>query len=320
MTKNNIRICFAHVAYELEKTFNLRNTGIECNQYWDYESLKLNIKNFEILTVSGLWDNKLLDYVENLKFIQSIGAGYDQFDLTALKSRGIKLANASGVNKNAVSEHAISMILAFTRLLHHARDNQKQHHWRPLISDSTIREDELEQKTILLIGLGKIGSRISLLAKAFGMNVIAIRQNPQLGKGTSDEIHSIVDLEKLIPRADFLVLACPLTKETKSIVNSSLIKKMKKSSYLINVARGGCVNEEDLYSALKNHEIAGAGIDHFNKDPLPKNSLFWDLDNIIITPHSGGETRMYEENLIDILLENLNILSTGNKNLINGVI
>tara|TARA_B100000029_G_scaffold505119_1_gene585262 strand:+ start:297 stop:1286 length:990 start_codon:yes stop_codon:yes gene_type:complete len=316
----NNGICFAHVAYELEKAFKIRNTGIQFNQYWDFESLKANINKVEVLTISGLWDNNLLDEAKNLKFIQSIGAGYDQFDLKALKSRGIKLANASGCNKNAVSEHAISMILSLTRLLHHGRDNQKKHFWRPMISDSTIREDELENKTMLLIGLGQIGSRISKIAKAFGMNVIAIRQNPKLGKGTADEIHPISSLNNLIHKADFLVLACPLTQETKSIVDSNLLSKMKKTSHLINVARGGCVNDQDLLHSLRNHEISGAGIDHFNEDPLSENSPFWDLDNIIITPHSAGETRMYEENIIDILLENLSLLSSGNQELKNGVV
>ena len=316
----NNGISFAHVAYELEKAFKIRNTGIQFNQYWDFESLKSNISKVEILTISGLWDNKLLDEAKNLKFIQSIGAGYDQFDLKALKSRGIKLANASGCNKNAVSEHAISMMLALTRLIHHGRQNQKKHFWRPMISDSTTREDELENKTMLLIGLGQIGSRISRIAKAFGMKVIAIRQNPKLGKDTADEIHPISDLNNLVQKADFLVLACPLTEETRSIVDSRLLSKMKKTSYLINVARGGCVNDQDLFDSLKKHEISGAGIDHFNEDPLSENSHFWDLDNIIITPHSAGETRMYEENIIDILLENLSLLSSGNQELKNGVI
>ena len=246
----NNGISFAHVAYELEKAFKIRNTGIQFNQYWDFESLKSNISKVEILTISGLWDNKLLDEAKNLKFIQSIGAGYDQFDLKALKSRGIKLANASGCNKNAVSEHAISMMLALTRLIHHGRDNQKKHFWRPMISDSTTREDELENKTMLLIGLGQIGSRISRIAKAFGMKVIAIRQNPKLGKDTADEIHPISDLNNLVQKADFLVLACPLTEETRSIVDSRLLSKMKKTSYLINVARGGIINENDLSKAL----------------------------------------------------------------------
>ena len=316
----NNGISFAHVAYELEKAFKIRNTGIQFNQYWDFESLKSNISKVEILTISGLWDNKLLDEAKNLKFIQSIGAGYDQFDLEALKSRGIKLANASGCNKNAVSEHAISMILAFTRLLHDGRDNQKKHFWRPMISDSAIREDELENKTMLLLGLGQIGSRIARIAKAFDMHVTAIRQNPKLGKGTADEVHPISNLNDLVPKADFLVLACPLTEETKSIVDSNLLNKMKNSSYLINVARGGCVNDQDLFTALKKRQISGAAIDHFNEDPLPESSPFWDLDNIIITPHSGGETRMYEENIIDILLENLSILSLGNEELKNGVV
>ena len=116
------------------------------------------------------------------------------------------------------------------------------------------------------------------------------------------------------------MLNCPLTEETRGIIDREAFSQMKPSAYLVNVARGACVDEPALLDALKSGEIAGAAIDHFLDDPLPEDSPFWDIDNVIITPHTGGETRMYEENVIDILLENLDRLWRGEHDLVNQVV
>jgi D-2-hydroxyacid dehydrogenase (NADP+) len=123
-----------------------------------------------------------------------------------------------------------------------------------------------------------------------------------------------------LPQADFVTLSCPLTPETADIINERTLGMMKQSAYLINVARGGCVEEVALLNALRSGGIAGAAIDHFKAEPLPADSPFWDMENVIITPHTGGETRMYEDNVIDILLENLGRLSRGETALRNQVV
>ena len=114
-----------------------------------------------------------------------------------------------------------------------------------------------------------------------------------------------------------MALTCPLTPQTDKLIDAAAFANMKESAYLINVARGGCVDEPALLAALKSGAIAGAGIDHFWDEPLPQDSPFWALENLLITPHSGGETCMYEENVIDILLENLDRLWRGEKELFN---
>ncbi len=316
----DVTIHFAHVAYQMEQRFSARNTSCQYFQTFDTDDTRSRIPEADVFVVSGLWDNSLLDVAGNLKFIQSIGAGYDQFPLDELKSRGIRLASARGVNANAVSEHAMAMVLALARHIHTGRDNQSKPYWRGMISDLTKREDELGGKTMLIVGLGTIGSRLAKLAKAFDMNVVATKRNTDVPGSAADEIHPPSAVPDLLPNADFVALTCPLTDETADMINAETLALMKPSSYLVNVARGGCVDEPALLEALDSGAIAGAAIDHFKAEPLPLDSPFWSRENVIITPHTGGETRMYEDNVIDILLENIGRLGRGEQELLNGII
>ena len=317
---DELTICFAHVAYQLENRFVRRATGISHFQAWSVDELDARIPEADVLVVSGFWHHGLLEKAPHLKFIQSIGAGYDQFPLDMLRARGIRLANASGVNRNAVSEHAMALILSLTRFLHTGRDNQRRHFWRGMIGDIEKREDELGGKTILIVGMGGIGSRLAKLCKAFDMRVLATKRNPATAQGPADEIFTPDQLPTLLPQADFVALTCPLTDETRNLIDTQAFESMKESAYLINVARGGCVDEPALLNALRTGQIAGAGIDHFWDEPLLEDSPFWDMENVMITPHTGGETQMYEENVIDILLENLRRLEDGESELYNQVV
>ncbi|MFZ1755198.1 MAG: D-2-hydroxyacid dehydrogenase [Caldilineaceae bacterium] len=317
---SDLTICFAHVAYQMETTFARRETGIHHFQVWSRQELAERLPEADVLVVSGFWQNSLLENAPKLRFIQSIGAGVDQFDQAALAKRGIRLANASGVNRNAVSEHAVACILALTRQIHTGRDNQRQHIWRGMISDLSQREDELGGKTLLIVGLGAIGSRLAKLAKAFDMRVIATKRNPDTAQGGADEVYTPDRLAELIPQADFVALTCPLTPETTNLIDEAAFAAMKPGAYLINMARGRCVDEPALLTALRDGTIAGAAIDHFWDEPLPADSPFWDLENLLITPHTAGETRMYEENVLDILLENLGRLEEGRSDLRNQVV
>ena len=168
--------------------------------------------------VSGMWHNGLIELGNELRFIQSIGSGTDQFDKAAAGGEGIRLASAAGVNARAVAEHAISLILALARRLPEARDNQARRFWRGMIGDLTQREDELAGKTVLIIGLGRIGGRLAQLGKAFDMNVIGFRRDPAGGRGAADSVHTLAELHALLPKADFVVLTCPLVPETRGVI------------------------------------------------------------------------------------------------------
>ncbi len=244
-------------------------------------------------------------------FVQSISAGTDQYARDAFAARGVRLASAAGVNANAVAEHAMALILALARRLPEARDNQARRHWRGMIGDLTQREDELGGKTLVIAGLGRIGGRLARLAKAFDMTVIGTRRDPAAGANGADSVHAMGELKALLPRADFVALTCPLTPETEGLIDAEALALMRPDAFLVNAARGRCVVEPALVEALAANRIAGAALDCTREEPLPADSPLWGLANAFITPHTAGETRRYEDNVLDILLDNLDRLWRG---------
>jgi phosphoglycerate dehydrogenase-like enzyme len=319
-SQDKLRICFAHVAYQLHERFSASDTGISSFPVRDSETLMHRIDEADVLVISGLWQNRLLDRATNLRFIQAIGAGTDQFPRGELAKRGIRLASARGVNARAVAEHAMALILALSRRLPEARDNQAKRVWRGMISDLSQREDELGGKTLLVVGIGDIGGRLARLAKAFDMRVVGLRRDLTAGHCAADAVHAMGELKSLLPEADFVALTCPLTPETENLIDSAALASMKPSASLINVARGRVVDEAALVDALGAGRIAGAGIDVTVEEPLSPASPLWDMAQVLITPHTGGETRKYEDNVIEILRDNLARLWRGERELRNQVV
>lgn len=318
--KNALTICFAHVAYQMKTTFDALDTGIHSFEVRSREEFDRRAGEADVIVVSGMWHNGLIPLASKVSFIQSIGSGTDQFDKAQLAARGIRLASAAGVNARAVSEHAMSLILALARRLPEGRDNQARRFWRGMISDLAQREDELTGKTLLIIGLGRIGGRLAQLAKAFDMNVVGFRRDPAAGRGAANSVHTLAELHRFLPNADFVALTCPLTPETRDVIDAKALAAMPRSSYLVNVGRGGCVVQQALIEALAQEQIAGAALDCTAEEPLAAKSPLWGMPHVFITPHTGGETRKYEGNVIAILRENLDRLWRGEATLFNQVI
>ena len=317
--KDSINIVFAHAAYRMGDAIGGRKTGLKFQEVRTPDALKAAMPNADVLVVSGLWKNELLEGASRLRFVQSIGAGTDQFSREALKAAGVRLASAQGVNERAVSQHAMALILSMVRQLHLARDNQANATWRGMIADLAKREDELTGKTIVIGGFGRIGSRLAHLARAFDMKVIGVKRDNSGGNGAADRLVTPAALPEVLPQADFVALTCPLTPETQGLIGAAALTAMKPSAVLINVARGRVVDEPALVAALKAGKIGGAALDCFWEEPLAQSPL-WTLPNVIVTPHTAGETRRYEENVIDILLENLDRLWRGQADLRNQIV
>jgi phosphoglycerate dehydrogenase-like enzyme len=317
---DKIAICFAHVAYRLQERFSAVETGINSFAVRDHETLIERVDEADVLVISGLWQNQLLDRAKRLRFVQSIGAGTDQFPREELARRGIRLASARGVNARAVAEHAMALMLALSRRLPEAHDNQGKRIWRGMIGDLSQREDELGGKTLLVVGLGDIGGRLARLAKAFDMHVVGLRRHPALGRGAADAVHAMDKLHSLLPDADVVALTCPLTAETENLIDAAALSRMKPTARLVNVARGRVVDEAALVEALARRRIAGAGIDVTAEEPLAPGSPFWGMEQVLITPHTAGETRRYEDNVIEILRDNLGRLWRGDEPLRNQVV
>src|SRR5947209_2875604 len=318
--KEQLTICFAHVAYRLADRFALRGTGIAHCQVATADELSARLDDCDVLCVSMLWRNELIARAPRLAFIQSISAGTDQYARDALAAAGIRLASAQGVNAEAVAQHAMALMLALVRQLHLARDNQARRHWRGMISDLAQREDELSGKTLLVVGLGGIGARLAALARAFGMRVLAVRRDPARGAGGADAVYPRERIPELLPQADVVALTCPLTAETERLIDAKAFAVMKPTAMLVNVARGRVIDEPALIAALTAKRIAAAAIDCTVDEPLPPTSPLWTLPNVLITPHTAGETRRYEDNVIDLLLENLDRLWRGETELKNGIV
>jgi phosphoglycerate dehydrogenase-like enzyme len=313
-------ICFAHVAYQLDRRFAARATGIASFEVRDRAALERRIAEADVLVVSGLWHDGLLAAAPKLQFIQSIGAGVDQFPRAQLAERGIRLASARGVNAHAVSEHAMALLLALSRRLPEASRNQAKKHWRGMVGDLSRREDELGGKTLLVVGLGRIGGRLARLAAAFDMRVIGLRRNPAADGEGAHSVHGIDALDRLLPEADFVALTCPLTPETERLIDAAALRRMRPGAHLINVARGRVIDEPALIAALREQRIAGAALDVTVEEPLPPGSPLWEMENVLITPHTAGESRRYEDNVLDLLEENLARLWRGEAALKNKVV
>jgi phosphoglycerate dehydrogenase-like enzyme len=318
--KDRLSICFAHVAYRLQERFAALATGVGSFEVRDAEALSARIGEADVLVVSGLWNHGLLARTTRLRFIQAIGAGTDQFPRDELARRSIRLASARGVNGRAVAEHGMALMLALSRRLPEGRDNQAKRVWRGMIGDLSQREDELAGKTLLIVGLGDIGGRLARLAKAFDMRIVGLRRDPALGHGAADAVHPMADLLRLLPEADVVALTCPLTPETENLIDAAALARMKPSAYLINVARGRVIDEPALIGTLSARRIAGAALDVTVEEPLPPNSPLWSMEHVLITPHTAGETRRYEDNVIDILRDNLDRLWRGEPELRNQIV
>jgi phosphoglycerate dehydrogenase-like enzyme len=172
----------------------------------------------------------------------------------------------------------------------------------------------------VIVGMGRIGSRLARLARAFDMRVIGVKRDPSKGAEAADRVVAQDDLATVLPEADFVVLTCPLNPGTENIMNAQTLGAMKRSACLVNVARGKVVHEPSLLEAMQAGTFAAAALDCTWEEPLPESSPLWTAPNVFITPHSAGETQKYEDNVLDLLLENLDRLWSGQAELRNSFV
>lgn len=313
-------IGFAHPAYQVHAEFLRRRADIATVAATDLAGLEALIGDIDVLVVSGLWRNALLDRAPRLRFIQSISAGTDQYDKPTFAARGLRLASAQGANERAVAEHALALMLSLSRHLHIGRDRQRERSWRPMIAAPLLREQEQGGRTVVIVGFGRIGQRLGVLCRALGCRVIGVRRSPEPAPAAADEVLGLDRLGEALRVADTVVLTCPLTSDTRGLIGKEALACLKPSAHLINVARGAVVDEMALIAALEEGRLAAAALDVTLEEPLPATSRLWGMENVIITPHTAGETGRYEENVIDLLVENLDRLWRGEGPLLNGVV
>jgi phosphoglycerate dehydrogenase-like enzyme len=244
-----------------------------------------------------------------LRWLQQWGAGADWLlRHPEVRDRDFILTNASGVHAIPITEHLMAFMLSFARQLHHAVRAQQRQEWdRPQRVGFTPQEPivELCSSTLLLIGVGAIGQRTAQVASALGMRVLGIRRNPEQAVPGVEAMYGPEQLLSVLPEADFVALTVPLTPETKGMIGEPELRAMKPEAYLLNIGRGGTIQEDILVQALREGWIAGAGLDVFESEPLPSYSPLWQMRNVIITPHYAGLTPHYEQRALGIFFDNL---------------
>ncbi|MDB9741589.1 D-2-hydroxyacid dehydrogenase [Akkermansiaceae bacterium] len=253
----------------------------------------------------------LLKQKNNIKWVQAPTAGVDKYlgGNSPLKGNDIILTNFRGVHGPSIADHAMALLLFQARNLSFYADNQKKEVWdRETFPKPAIT---LKGKTMMVIGLGGIGTEIAKRAHGFEMRVIGTRRSDSPSPEFIEKVGKPQDLLKMLPEADVVVLAVPLTSETKHMMNKEAFAAMKDGSYLINIARGAVVKTEALIEALNSGKLAGAGIDVTDPEPLHKGHSLWKAPNLIITPHVSGKTEITKKRRSALTVENLRRFASG---------
>ena len=243
---------------------------------------------------------EVIGKAKNLKWAHSFSAGVDKLLTPEIVASPVLVSNSSGVHAIPIAEHIIAFMLLFTKRFYDTFRFQQNKKWQ--------RRDDLEElygKTILIVGLGHIGTQAAKLAHCFGMHVIATNRELEDKPEFVEEIKSPDQIDEMLPRADFVVLSVPHTKETHHMFNTEKLQKMKPSAVLINIGRGGVVNENDLIAALEQKTIRGAALDVTEIEPLPSDSPLWGMENVILTPHHSGTSSEYMNRAIERFCLNL---------------
>jgi D-3-phosphoglycerate dehydrogenase len=246
---------------------------------------KLKFVNALIIRTETKITEELLSHAPVLKIICRAGIGLDHIDLNACKARGIKVANTPAGNRISTAEFAIALIFALARKIPFADARMKKGFWER----EKFVGAEISGKTLGIVGLGNIGSRVASRAQVLGMKVIACDPflKPEIFASAGVESVLLTDLFK---KSDFVSLHVPLTDETRGLIGLKNLKLMKKTAFLINTSRGAVVEEQALAKAMRTRIISGAAIDVFENEPLPKKNIYKSLPNIILTPHEAGQT------------------------------
>lgn len=256
------------------------------------------------------WDDDLLAALDEGDWVQATSTGYAAFPIEAFEARGVTFTTATGNYGAPVADHAFALTLALTRGIAAFVDDQRRREWNRSRGSDLI---DLTDRTMTIVGLGDVGKSVARRAIGFGMDVYGTKRTPETDGGvlSAERIFPPEELESVIPETDVLVLTVPLTERTRGLVDRSTFERLPDSAILVNVARGPVVDRTALIEAIENDRIAGAGLDVFAEEPLPRSDPLWDLEDVIVTPHVGGRSDAFVDRFVDLFLENYDRRAAG---------
>jgi len=285
--------------YSQEQLNRLESLGYEVKFVQDERKvLNIDASNIDAVVCNSLFLYNNIKEFKNLRTIQLTSAGLDRVPLDYIKEKEIQLFNARGVYSIPIAEWAILKILEIYKKSRVFYKSQEQHKWekqRNLL--------ELTDKTAAIIGYGSVGREIAKRLKAFGVNVISVDRQVKEDEYVDESIF-IDNLDTALVKSDIIVLTLPLTDETRYLINKHRINLVKNNAALINVSRGGIIDEADLIESLREDKFLGVALDVFEEEPLNESPL-WDFENVIVTPHNSFVSDKVNERLFELMIENL---------------
>ncbi|HZJ91636.1 MAG TPA: D-2-hydroxyacid dehydrogenase [Thiopseudomonas sp.] len=282
---------------------------------YDTASLEATLPGTDVLLVTDFRTEALAaawPKADKLQWIHAASTGVDALMFPALVDGPVIVSNASGTFDHAIAEYVLCTVLMFAKDFPRSIRLQLQHQWQ---HRSTERVDG---KRVLVVGAGSIGRKIAQMLNAVGMEVHGIARTERAHDPDFVTVRSHTELHAELAHADYVVIAAPLTPQTNGIFDSTAFKAMRSSARLINIGRGPIVNTADLVTALRDGQIAGAGLDVFEQEPLPESHPLWDMDNVIMTAHMAGDAVGWEQALTDQFIDNFDGWLTG-KDIFNQV-
>jgi phosphoglycerate dehydrogenase-like enzyme len=247
---------------------------------------------------------------KRLRWVQAASAGVEWlYNVPELVESDVVVTSTRGAHAGTIGEHVFATLLTFTRQMRFFEQSQARHTWAR--AEGEARVQGLADKTLGIIGLGNIGRAVGARAAAFEMRVIGLDAQPIEVPPFVDQLWRFEQLHDFLPRVDVLVVSVPLTNETRGMLGPRELALLRPSAYLLVVSRGGILDEDALLSALRNHQLAGAGLDVAMREPLPADSPLWDLDNLIITPHVSAHSQRTMDLMWGIVSDNIGRFARG---------
>ncbi len=285
---------------------------VDFRLFLDKKGIQEGCRDCDVAIFNGDLDEAILDN-PNIKWIHCCRAGVEKSVRQEIFDRGIILTSSSGRSAPALAEHALMFMMALTYDLPMLHRAQQAHKWA--VSREYAQKTGMYGKTVGIIGLGKTGQALAKLCKAFDMTVLGYRRSPGVPEYV-DEVFASSRGDTIVPileRSDYVVLCIELNNDTYGMIGQAQLAAMKPSAFLINMGRGGLVDEPALIQALQGSEIAGAGLDTFAVEPLPGDSPLWDMGNVIITPHITPKLPDFEERMLSYVYQNIEAYRHGGK-------